>query len=100
VRADFQDVSDKYSLHYPKLYAPGQRDLFFNKRVFAQSIGEAIATSLLLFFVPFGALSNAVNVAGVDVGNRTSFGFLIASILIITVTLRVSNQHSLLNCSN
>ena len=93
----FQDVSDKYSLHYPKLYAPGQRDLFFNKRVFAQSIAEAIASSVLLFFMSLGALSNCVNPAGLDVGNLTSFGFLIASILIVTVTLRVGrsvgNEH-------
>jgi len=58
--------------------------------VFAQSIGEAIVTSLLLFFIPYGALSDAVNSGGIDIGNHTSFGFLIASILIITVTLRVS----------
>jgi len=58
--------------------------------VFAQSVGEAIATSLLLFFVPYGALSGAVNVSGGDVAGLTSFGFLIASILIVTVTLRVS----------
>jgi len=88
----FQDVSDKYSLHYPKLYAPGQRDLFFNKRVFAQSIAEAIASSVLLFFMSLGALSNCVNPAGLDVGNLTSFGFLIASILIVTVTLRVGRS--------
>jgi len=63
--------------------------MFFNKRVFAQSIGEAIVTSLLVFFVPFGALSGAANSTGVDISNRTSFGFLVASVLIVTVTLRV-----------
>ena len=94
--AHFQDVSDRYSLHYPKLYAPGQRDLFFNKRVFALSTGEAIATSLLLFFVPYGALSDTVNAGGLDISNRTSFAFLVASILIVTVTLRVSSSDLIL----
>jgi len=65
--------------------------------VFAQSTGEAIVTSLLLFFIPFGALTDAVNAYGVDISNRTAFGFLVASILIVTVTLRVSISISRLN---
>jgi len=60
--------------------------------VFAQSTGEAIVTSLLLFFVPYGALSDTVNASGLDISNRTSFAFLVASILIVTVTLRVGNN--------
>lgn len=33
-----QDVNDEYSLRYPKLYIPGQYDLFFNMRTFANSV--------------------------------------------------------------
>jgi magnesium-transporting ATPase (P-type) len=33
-----QDVSDEYSLRYPKLYIPGQYNLFFNMRIFTYSV--------------------------------------------------------------
>ena len=92
-----QDVNDKYSLTYPKLYSPGQRDLFFNKRVFAWSVAEGLASSLVLFFIPYGALSHTVNPAGRDIADQKAFGFVVASSLIVTVTLRVPRlQTSLL----
>lgn len=33
-----QDVSDEYSLRYPKLYIPGQYNLLFNMRIFVYSV--------------------------------------------------------------
>lgn len=33
-----QDVDDHYSLRYPKLYLPGQFNLFFNMRIFIYSV--------------------------------------------------------------
>lgn len=33
-----QDVNDEYSLRFPKLYVPGQYNLFFNMRIFIYSI--------------------------------------------------------------
>jgi phospholipid-translocating ATPase len=83
-----QDVSDRYSLHYPKLYAPGQRDMFFNKFVFAESIAEGIVTSLLLFMIPYGAFSQSIGPTGLDISDQKAFGFVIASTLIVAVTLR------------
>lgn len=77
-------------MRYPHLYAPGHLDLLFNRRVFARSVIEAILTSLILFFVPFGAFQEAVQPTGVDLSGYQAYGCMVASALIITVTLRVS----------
>ena len=85
-----QDVNDTFSLKYPKLYTPGQRDQFFNKYVFATSIAEGIFCSLILFMFPYGAFVQFVGPDGMDLADHKAFGFTIASILIVVVTLRVS----------
>jgi phospholipid-translocating ATPase len=85
-----QDVSDSYSVRYPKLYQPGHVNLFFNKRVFAESVAEGILSSAVLFFVPYAALQDAVQANGTDAASFQSFGTVVSSILIIVVSLRVS----------
>lgn len=49
-----QDVSDRYSLCYPKLYTPGHCNLLFNKREFLRSALHGIFTSCVLFLIPYG----------------------------------------------
>ncbi|KAK3098825.1 hypothetical protein FSP39_023456 [Pinctada imbricata] len=83
-----QDVDDYYSVRYPKLYAPGLSDALFNKKVFALSAGEGLVTSLILFFVPYGALHDATHSDGVDLADHQSFGVVVASILVVAVNLR------------
>ena len=85
-----QDVNNKYSLQYPRLYTPGHLDLLFNKKVFAQSVAEGFITSLVLFFIPYAAFQDAMQPDGSDISGHKAFGFTVASILIVTVTLRVS----------
>ena len=87
-----QDVNEEYSLRYPRLYTPGHLDLLFNKKVFAQSVAEGIITSLVLFFIPYGAFQDAMKPDGSDIGGHKAFGVTVASILIVAVTLRVSAQ--------
>ena len=85
-----QDVNEEYCLRYPKLYYPGHLDLFFNKKVFAQSLAEGVITSAVLFFIPYGAFHDAIQPDGTDLAGHKSFGVVVASALIIAVTLRVS----------
>lgn len=87
---DFQDVNDENSSRYPKLYTPGHLDLLFNKKVFAQGVAEGIITSLILFFIPYGAFHDAIASDGTDLVGHKGFGFVVASCLIVAVTLRVS----------
>jgi len=85
-----QDVAEEFSLRYPRLYTPGHLDLLFNKKVFAQSVAEGFISSLVLFFVPYGAFQEAIQPDGVDISGHRAFGTVVASCLVITVTLRVS----------
>ena len=82
-------MSDAYSLRFPKLYTPGHKDLLFNKKVFVQSVAEGILTSLVLFFTPYFSLNNAIKPNGQDIAGHKAFGNMVASCLIVTVTLRV-----------
>ena len=86
-----QDLNEDFSLRYPKLYTPGHYDLLFNKKVFALSAAEGIISSLVLFFIPYGAFFNAVRPDGHDLVSHNAFGCVVASILIVAVTLRVSS---------
>ncbi|XP_064618888.1 phospholipid-transporting ATPase ID-like isoform X5 [Lineus longissimus] len=83
-----QDVNDDYSTRYPKLYVPGQRNILFNKKVFAWSVIEGFLTSFALFFISYGALKDMVRPDGLDMADHHSFGVTVASILIVVVTLR------------
>lgn len=49
-----QDVSDKHSLEYPKLYAPGLKNELFNTDEFIKSVFHGIFSSLILFLIPYG----------------------------------------------
>ena len=49
-----QDVDDKMSLEYPKLYTPGLTNALFNTRVFVKSVAYGAYSSLILFLIPFG----------------------------------------------
>ena len=62
-----------------------------NLQVFAQSVAEGIITSLVLFFIPYGAFHDAVKPDGLDVVGHKAFGCVVASTLIVAVTLRVSH---------
>lgn len=83
-------MNEYYSLRYPKLYAPGIADSLFNKKVFAWSIAEGFITSLVLFFIPYGAFHDGLGSSGTDLADSQSFGVVVASILVVAVNLRVT----------
>jgi len=49
-----QDVSDRKSIEYPKLYTPGLRNAFFNVNEFFKCALVGTYASLVIFFVPYG----------------------------------------------
>ena len=85
-----QDVDDAHCLRYPKLYIPGIKDSLFNINVFCWSVIEGILSSLILFFIPYGAFTNAVDHRGLDKADLQSFGTVVAATLVVAVNLRVS----------
>uniref|UniRef100_A0A8C4L863 Phospholipid-transporting ATPase n=1 Tax=Equus asinus asinus TaxID=83772 RepID=A0A8C4L863_EQUAS len=84
-----QDVSDKLSLRFPALYVVGQRDLLFNYKRFFISLLHGILTSMVLFFIPFGAYLQTVGQDGEAPSDYQSFAVTIASALIITVNFQI-----------
>ena len=68
--------------------------MLFNKKVFAQSIAEGVISSLVLFFIPYGTFYGALRHNGHDVSDHQALATVIASSLIVVVTLRVSNTWS------
>ncbi|XP_014677038.1 PREDICTED: probable phospholipid-transporting ATPase IM, partial [Priapulus caudatus] len=87
-----QDVTDQMSLRYPRLYIPGHLNLFFNKKVFIQSVLKGILSSVVLFFVPYGALRNAVHATDrhVDLTSHQALGFVVSTTLILAVNLQIA----------
>ncbi|KAE9554781.1 hypothetical protein FO519_001978 [Halicephalobus sp. NKZ332] len=81
-----QDVDDEYSLKYPKLYIPGQYNLFFNMRIFIYSVFHGMASSLVIFFIPYGALYHATDSSGRDMNDYSMLAFTAFSALIVAVT--------------
>ncbi|XP_041815772.1 phospholipid-transporting ATPase IC [Chelmon rostratus] len=85
-----QDVNDKLSLKFPKLYLPGQQGTLFNYRNFFVSLFHGIFVSLIIFFIPYGAFLQTMGQDGEAPSDYQSFAVVTASSLIFTVNLQMS----------
>ncbi|XP_078392399.1 phospholipid-transporting ATPase ID-like isoform X1 [Cetorhinus maximus] len=84
-----QDVPEQRSLQYPKLYEPGQLNLLFNKREFFICIAQGIYTSIILFFIPYGTLSDSTRDDGTHMADYQSFAVTVATSLVIVVSVQI-----------
>ncbi|XP_013882065.1 phospholipid-transporting ATPase IC [Austrofundulus limnaeus] len=85
-----QDVNDKLSLKFPKLYIPGQQGRLFNYKNFFISLFHGIFVSLIIFFIPYGAFLQTMGQDGEAPSDLQSFAVVTASSLIFTVNLQIS----------
>ncbi|KAM9820089.1 phospholipid-transporting ATPase IC [Neosynchiropus ocellatus] len=85
-----QDVNDKLSLKFPKLYLPGQQGVLFNYKNFFISLFHGIFVSLILFFIPYGAFLQTMGQDGEAPSDYQSFAVVTASSLVFTVNLQIS----------
>ncbi|XP_069679898.1 phospholipid-transporting ATPase ID isoform X1 [Periplaneta americana] len=85
-----QDVSDRYSLCYPKLYTPGHCNLLFNKREFLRSALHGFFTSCVLFLIPYGTYKDGLSPAGHVLSDHMLLGSVVATILVIVVTAQIA----------
>ncbi|NXR22559.1 AT8B1 ATPase, partial [Cinclus mexicanus] len=83
-----QDVSDKLSLRFPRLYILGQRDLLFNYKKFFLSLLHGAVTSLIIFFIPYGACLKSMGQDGEAPADYQSFAVTAASSLIFVVNFQ------------
>lgn len=85
-----KDVSDKLSLRFPRLYVLGQRDLLFNYKKFFVSLLHGAVTSLIIFFIPYGAYLKSMGQDGEAPADYQSFAVTAASSLIFVVNFQAS----------
>jgi len=57
---------------------------------------QGIVSSIVLFFIPYGAFSHALSPSGMDNSDIQFFGVVVASILVVAVNLRVRHFYNLL----
>jgi phospholipid-translocating ATPase len=79
------------SVKYPSLYLPGQKGILFNRKEFLFSVMHGIVSSLVLFFIPYGTMYHSVMWDGKEAADLQSFGFAVATILVIVVNFQVNN---------
>ncbi|XP_062476415.1 phospholipid-transporting ATPase FetA-like [Pezoporus occidentalis] len=84
-----QDVDDRWSLLFPQLYVPGQQNLYFNKMVFVKCMFQGIYSSLILFFIPYGAMYNTVRSDGKAIADYQSFALMVQTCLLIVVSVQI-----------
>ncbi|XP_072134331.1 phospholipid-transporting ATPase ID isoform X1 [Mobula birostris] len=84
-----QDVNEQKSLEYTRLYEPGQLNLLFNKREFFICIVHGVYTSIVLFFVPYGAFFDATRDDGQHFSDYQSFAVTVATSLVIVVSVQI-----------
>ncbi|XP_027008475.2 phospholipid-transporting ATPase IC isoform X1 [Tachysurus fulvidraco] len=85
-----QDVNDKLSLRFPRLYLPGQQGSLFNYRNFFISLFNGIFTSLIIFFIPYGAFLQTMGQDGEAPSDYQSLAVVTSSSLIMIVSLQIS----------
>ncbi|KAK0161350.1 hypothetical protein PV327_009828 [Microctonus hyperodae] len=85
-----QDVNDKNSLLYPKLYTPGLQNLLFNKKEFCWSALHGFWASCVIFLVPYGTYKDGVSPKGYVLSDHMLLGSVVATILVIVVTVQIA----------
>ncbi|XP_033633793.1 phospholipid-transporting ATPase ID-like isoform X2 [Asterias rubens] len=85
-----QDCSDKKSIEYPELYKPGQKSAFFNYWVFMKSLLLGVLTSLVFFFVTYGALRNDLFPTGEAAHSQSMMGCIVATMVVVVVNLKIA----------
>src|SRR5271154_1909100 len=83
-------TNSKFVFRFPKLYIPGQYNLFFNMRIFVYSIIHGMISSLVLFFIPYGALCHATDPKGRDNSDFPLLAFTVFSALVVVVTVLIA----------
>ncbi|XP_044312849.1 phospholipid-transporting ATPase ID isoform X10 [Drosophila rhopaloa] len=85
-----QDVSDKNSVEFPRLYTPGLKSELFNIREFIYSVLHGAFTSLVLFLIPYGVYKDGVSENGYILSDHMTLGAVVATILIVDNTAQIS----------
>lgn len=84
-----QDVSDKDSIEFPKLYTPGLNNELFNLKEFLRSVMHGLFSSLVTFIIPYGTYRDGIGPDGLVLSDHMTLASVIAAILILDNTAQV-----------
>uniref|UniRef100_A0A8C5LT17 Phospholipid-transporting ATPase n=1 Tax=Leptobrachium leishanense TaxID=445787 RepID=A0A8C5LT17_9ANUR len=84
-----QDVDDRWSMEYPQLYEPGQLNRYFNIKEFVKCVLHGIYSSLVLFFIPYGAMYDTVRDDGRVISDYQSFALMNQTCLLLVVSVQI-----------
>ncbi|GCC25274.1 hypothetical protein chiPu_0003683 [Chiloscyllium punctatum] len=84
-----QDVSDKLITKCPKLYKIGQCNELFNYRIFLITLFHGLLSSVVIFFIPYGAFLDTTGKDGVAVSDYQSLSTTIGTAVVISVNIEV-----------
>uniref|UniRef100_A0A2S2QFH4 Phospholipid-transporting ATPase n=1 Tax=Sipha flava TaxID=143950 RepID=A0A2S2QFH4_9HEMI len=85
-----QDVNDRKSIMYPKLYTPGIRNIFFNAKEFFKCAALGTYASIVIFFVPYGAYYYGMTSNGLNVLDHMYMAEVVEIILVTAMTAQVA----------
>lgn len=94
-----QDVSDKDSIEFPKLYTPGLTNELFNVKEFMRSVMHGIFSSLVTFIIPWGTYRDGIGPDGLVLSDHMTLASVMAAVLILDNTAQVS-RIDILICKN
>eukprot|EP00761_Pharyngomonas_kirbyi_P011814 gb/GECH01011840.1/.p1 GENE.gb/GECH01011840.1/~~gb/GECH01011840.1/.p1 ORF type:complete len:1231 (+),score=299.55 gb/GECH01011840.1/:1-3693(+) len=93
-----RDLSAERAMDFPELYVQGQKNRFFNTKVFWSYILNAIWHSMVCFFVPFIALNNVLSpLEGGHTLDMIDIGIAMYTAVVIVVNLKVAIETSTFN---
>ncbi|XP_043909903.1 phospholipid-transporting ATPase IC-like [Protopterus annectens] len=84
-----QDVSDKKCLQSPEQYKVGQREELFNNKMFFLIFLHSVLTSLMLFFIPYGAFAKTSVSNAASALDYQCFSLTISTAAVFTMTIEV-----------
>ncbi|XP_050535575.1 phospholipid-transporting ATPase ID isoform X2 [Daktulosphaira vitifoliae] len=85
-----QDVSERKSVAYPKLYTPGLKNMYFNTKEFFKCAALGTYASLVIFFVPYGTYFYGMTSDGLNVLDHMYMAEVVAMILVTAMTVQVA----------
>ncbi|ESN90491.1 hypothetical protein HELRODRAFT_70969, partial [Helobdella robusta] len=84
-----KDSDDEIYQNYPKLYEPGQKNLYFSKKSFAKSTLEGLVTSFVIYYVTMLTMMHLISGdGGTELSDANGMGFTMSSTVVVVVTFK------------
>ncbi|XP_051893680.1 phospholipid-transporting ATPase IC-like isoform X2 [Pristis pectinata] len=84
-----KDMSDTLSIKYPKRYKIGQRNELFNYKIFSIALLHGLLSSIVLFFIPYGAFLENVGQNGITLSDYQFLSMAVGTAVVLTVNIEV-----------